>query len=79
MCAGRGLGPSVVGAPPTPYQQLVARFGYATPDQAANVLTTGKRSFQRALREVVADYCDENQVDDEIRDLQSIVAGGRTS
>jgi hypothetical protein len=70
------LGPTLDGASPTPYEQLVARFGYTTPDQAANVLTTGKRSFQRALREVVVDYCDENEVDDEIRDLQSIVAGG---
>jgi RNA polymerase sigma-70 factor (ECF subfamily) len=73
---GRVLAPTLQGAPPTPYEELVTRFHYETPEQAANVLITGKRSFQRALREVVADYCDAGAVADEIRDLRSIVARG---
>jgi hypothetical protein len=72
----RVLAPALDGAPPVPYDELVARFGYETPEQASNVLMTAKRSFQRALRQVVADYCDESEVDDELRDLRVTVARG---
>jgi len=72
--AGRVLSPALDGAAPVPYEQLVARFDYATPEQASNVLMTAKRTFQRALRQVVADYCDESEVEDELRDLRAVVA-----
>lgn len=75
----RVLEPALQGADPIPYEQLVARFGYRTPEQAANVLTTAKRSFQRALREVVADYCDEAEVEQELRDLRAMVASQQRS
>jgi RNA polymerase sigma-70 factor (ECF subfamily) len=75
----RVLSPTLEGAQPVPYEQLIARFHYETPERAANVLVTAKRTFQRALREVVADYCDEGEVDDEIRELQSIVSRGPAS
>jgi len=71
---GRVLAPALDGAAPVPYDELVARFGYETPEQASNVLTTAKRTFQRCLRQVVADYCDESEVDDEIRELRALVA-----
>ena len=71
---GRVLSPALDGATPVPYEQLVARFGYATPEQASNVLMTAKRSFQRALRQVVSDYCDDLEVEDELRDLRAVVA-----
>ena len=72
----RVLAPALEGAAPVPYDQLVARFGYETPEQASNVLMTAKRSFQRALRHVVADYCDESEVNEELRDLRVVVARG---
>lgn len=50
-------------------KEVVARF-----ESERQAFTTAKRSFLRALREVVADYCDEGEVDNEIRELQSIVA-----
>jgi hypothetical protein len=37
---------------------------------------TAKRSFQRALRQVVSDYCDASEVEDELRDLRTVVARG---
>ena len=72
----RVLAPALHGAPPVPYDQLVQRFGYRTPDQASNVLITAKRTFQRALREVVAQYADDDQIDDEIRELKVLVSCG---
>jgi RNA polymerase sigma-70 factor (ECF subfamily) len=74
---GRVLAPALDGAEPVPYERLVARFGYATPEQASNVLMTAKRSFQRALRQVVADYCDEAEVEDELRELRAVAARAR--
>ena len=71
---GRVLAPALEGAEPTPYSVLIEQFGYASPEQASNVLVTARRAFQRALRQVVADYCDESEVDDEIRTLQAVAA-----
>lgn len=71
---GRILLPALDGSAPTPYQTLVEQFGYETPDQAANVLVTAKRSFQRALRRVVADYCSDEDVEAELRELQAAAA-----
>lgn len=71
---GRVLDPALDGTAPVPYDQLVTRFGYATPEQASNVLMTAKRTFQRALRQVVADYCDESEVEDELRELRAVAA-----
>ena len=71
---GRVLAPALEGAAPVPYEQLVTRFDYGTPEQASNVLMTAKRSFQRALRQVVLDYCDESEVEDELRDLRVVVS-----
>lgn len=63
---------------PVPYGQLVSRFGFATPEQAANVLTTAKRMFGRNLREVVAEYAeDEADAEDELRRLKRILSNGR--
>ncbi len=52
----RILGPALEGSPAPPYEDLVARFGFKSPTQATNALTTGKRMFARHLRAVVAQY-----------------------
>lgn len=60
---------------PVPYPQLVARFGFKSPLQAANLLTTAKRMFQRVLRQVIGEYAGPNgQVEAELQDLIAILS-----
>ena len=71
----RVLAPTVGDTPPLPYEELVERFGLASPAQASNVLITAKRMFVRHLRAVVGEYAPGREaVDEEIRDLQRILA-----
>jgi DNA-directed RNA polymerase specialized sigma24 family protein len=66
------------GAEPMPYAQLVQRFGFASPEQAANVLITGKRMFARNLREVVGEYAeDDADAAEEVLRLKRILAEAR--
>src|SRR5262245_39089031 len=70
----RILGPTLDNATTLPYEQLVRRFGFRSPTQAANALVTAKRMFTRILRGVVGEYAGEAAVDGEIRDLHQILA-----
>ena len=73
----RLLAPMLDGAEPMPYGALVERFALRSPAQASNVLITGKRMFERALRAVVGEYADdEAEVDEEIAELRQILARG---
>ena len=73
----RLLAPMLDGAEPMPYEALVERFALRSPAQASNVLITGKRMFERALRAVVGEYvADEAEVDEEIAELRQILARG---
>jgi hypothetical protein len=72
----RIVGPILENAPALPYEQLVRRFGFRSPTQAANALVTAKRMFIRNLRSVVGEYAGESTIDAEIRDLQQILARG---
>jgi len=73
----RVLAPSLEGATPVPYQQLVQQFNLVSPTQASNVLVTGNRMFMRALRATVGRYArDESEIDREIADLRRILASG---
>jgi DNA-directed RNA polymerase specialized sigma24 family protein len=65
----RLVGPLLFGEEPMPYEQLVERFQLATPRQAANVLITGKRLFNRTLRQIVGEYTPQDEIDAEIRQL----------
>lgn len=70
--------PLIENQPPTPYEELVARWGLKSPIQAANVLATGKRAFERNLRAVLAEYAPgDAQVEEEIRELREILARPR--
>lgn len=74
----RVLGPIMHNTPPIAYEQLVQRFGFASPVQAANALITAKRMFGRALESIIGQYAvGEAEVEAEMRDLWRIVAGGR--
>jgi len=75
----RVVGPLLRGEPPPAYDELVARFGFQSPLQASNALTTAKRIFTRALHAVVAEYAEsEEAVEEELRELRAILshAGG---
>lgn len=71
----RVLGPSLEGATPPPYEEVVRRFGFQTPAQASNALTTTKRMFVRILRCLVGEYAEsEREIDEEIDDLKAVLA-----
>jgi RNA polymerase sigma-70 factor (ECF subfamily) len=75
----RVVGPLLRGEPPPAYEELVARFGFQSPLQASNALTTAKRIFTRALHAVVAEYAEsEDAVEEELQELRTILshAGG---
>ncbi|HEY8749892.1 MAG TPA: hypothetical protein VIM11_18050 [Tepidisphaeraceae bacterium] len=67
----RVLEPALEGATPLPYHQLIERFGFVSPTAASNALVTAKRTFERSLRSVIAEYADdEAEVDRELIDLK---------
>jgi DNA-directed RNA polymerase specialized sigma24 family protein len=75
----RVVGPILEAAPPLGYAELVERFGFRSPVQASNVLTTAKRMYARALRSTVAQYAeDEQEIESEINELKDILARSGT-
>ncbi len=70
----RVVEPSFAGVEAPSYEALVERFRIGTPRQAINLLTTGKRMFNRHLRREVATYEGVGrEADAEISDLRSIL------
>ena len=65
--------PAHDGLAPIEYDELIARLGLASIEQAWNLLTTGKRTFNRCLRLAVAEYTDEENIDEEVRELRAIL------
>ena len=71
----RFVSPILERTEPAPYEHLVREFGFRSPSQAANALTTAKRMFARSLRGVVGEYCaGEDEVEEEIRGLMEILS-----
>lgn len=71
----RILDPILSNKEPVSYEDLAERLGFATPLEAANVLTTAKRGFRLALTSVIKDtVADETHIDAEIADLMKILA-----
>ena len=74
----RVLGPALRGEEPVPYERLVPELGLGTAERAANLLASAKRMFARNLREVAAEYADdEADAEEEVRRLRSVLAQGR--
>ena len=74
----RVLGPTLHENEAPSYAELVERFGFKSPTHASNVLVTGKRMFIRTIRDVVAEYGGSNEeIEEEIRDLHRVLAGGK--
>jgi DNA-directed RNA polymerase specialized sigma24 family protein len=73
----RVVGPALEDTEPSSYADLAEQYSFRSPAEAANVVLTGKRMLIRFLREVVGECArDEAEVDEEIRDLRRILAGG---
>ncbi|MBP7937707.1 MAG: sigma-70 family RNA polymerase sigma factor [Phycisphaerae bacterium] len=73
----RVLVPALEDAQPVPFAQLVEQYGFVSPVQAGNTLTTAKRMFVRILRDIVGEYAaDESEIDEELADLQRILTSG---
>lgn len=71
----RVLDPALSGAEPVPYEQLVPQLRLASAEQASNLLATAKRMFSRNLREVVAEYADDDDdAEEEVRLLKRILS-----
>ena len=71
----RVLGPTLRGVEPPAYDAMVAKTGAASPLQLSNLLVTGKRMFVRILRGVISEYArDESEIEEELRDLKSILS-----
>ena len=68
--ADRVIGPTLDGAEPTAYADLIARLGFKDEGQAASAVQTAKRIFARVLRGVVAEYAlTASDVDEEVAEL----------
>ncbi len=64
--------PTLTDSPSPPYQALIERFAFRSPEQASNALVTAKRQFERTLRAVIAETenaADDAEIDAEIADL----------
>ena len=73
----RVVAPTLEGAEPVDYQQLIERFGFKSPVQASNVLITAKRMYARTLRSVVGEYAyDDGEIESEIEELREVLAAG---
>jgi len=71
----RVLAPAMHGLEPMNYDQLIKEFNLVSPAQASNLLVTGRRTFVRVLRSLIAEYePDEAQIDSELNDLQTILS-----
>jgi len=56
---------------------LIIRFGFDSVAQACNVMVTGKRILERAVRQVISQYAsNEEDVDEEIQSLFEILRHG---
>ena len=73
----RVLAPSLHGAEPLPYEQLVKTYALDSTAQASNVLMTAKRTFARMLRSVIAESAeDDAEIEEDLKDLKQILAQG---
>jgi len=63
------------GRPPIPYETLAQNLHLKSPTQAANLLTTAKRTYARLLRAAVAEYeIESDAIDSEITELHDFLS-----
>lgn len=72
----RVVKPALEDRAPAPYGEVLDRYGFLSPSQAANALITARRRFVRILRSVVAEYVDgDEEVEAEIAELRQSLSG----
>lgn len=70
----RILDPILENTPPLDYRQMVERFGFRSPTQAANILVTAKRMYARILRLLIGQYAvNEEEIEAEIAALKGLL------
>jgi DNA-directed RNA polymerase specialized sigma24 family protein len=73
----RLLQPALHDVEPVEYDQMVRRFGYASPKHAANAVVTAKRRFEQTIRSVIREYMhDEKDVERELAALGHALHSG---
>jgi DNA-directed RNA polymerase specialized sigma24 family protein len=70
----RLLKPAEDGSAPMDYEEISRQLGSVSAEQLPNLLVTAKRIFTRKVREAIAEYCGEDQVDQEIFDLREALS-----
>jgi len=71
----RALRPAIEDRPALSYAELVDKYHFQSPVQAANAFGTAKQMFERILRSVVGEYVEsEEEAVIEMRDLRRILA-----
>jgi hypothetical protein len=71
----RVVAPTLEGAAPVAYEELIRRFAFRSPSQAFSALATAKRMFARVIRSLLAEYArDEAEIDSELRELHQAVS-----
>lgn len=64
----------LLGRPVTELCELQRRYALRSPTQAVNLVVTGKRMFERMLRQVIGEYePDTDQIDAEIMELRKVL------
>ena len=72
----RLLQPTLEGAEPVGYEELVSKLGIVSPFAAQNLLATAKRMFERHLDEVIGEYETAGEATKvEVEDLKKFLAG----
>jgi hypothetical protein len=71
----RVLSPTLEGSEPIDYARLMNELGFDSTQQASNALITAKRMFQRSLRDAIAEYAADDQIEQELKDLKALLAG----
>ncbi|MBI1367381.1 MAG: hypothetical protein GC162_01870 [Planctomycetes bacterium] len=73
----RVVGPMLHGAEPASYADLIRKFAFASPTQAFNALATAKRTFDRHLRQTIAEFAPGADVETELDWLRAVLDGRR--
>jgi len=70
----RVLRPTIDGTEMPSYEQLAECYGFTSPKEAGNLFITARRMFERELRAAIEAYTGEQDVDQEIGDLITILS-----
>ncbi len=74
---GRVLAPTLEGAEPVAYEDLIRQFALRDVAVANNLVTTGKRMYARQLKAVVSEYEPDASLEQEVAELKQILARRR--